>query len=154
MKSLNFLAVALCFQGEVPMAKGQDMEVCKVWREGGQHWWSSQPTYCCKDCCLETLGPATECTQERCGLCPERGSSLASSESCSLQEDALTGHVETIGCPSSYYCHFDASTRESYCLPKLSNDEMCSNDLECASGHCYIQQGRNMCYGCIAGKNP
>ena len=49
----------------------QDMEVCKLWREGGTDYWSSQPTYCCKDCCLITLTPADSCTKDKCRSCPK-----------------------------------------------------------------------------------
>lgn len=148
--------VFACLIGQQATVQAQDMEVCKVWREGGPHWWSSQSTYCCKDCCLTTLGPASECTRSRCRRCPSHEAGQ-----CQINQNQETGETESQGCASTQYCKYSETEVEGggqigtfHCVDKLVNDATCNSGLECQSGLCYIREKRNFCYGCLAGNNP
>ena len=157
MRTYAIVLISACLVGQYAQVRAQDMEVCKMWREGGDHWWSSQSTYCCKDCCLTTLGPASECTRSKCRRCPSHEASQ-----CQIGQNQQTGEVESQGCSDTQYCKYSETETEGgggqfgtfHCADKLINNVTCNNGLECQSGLCYIREKRNCCCGCLAGNNP
>lgn len=102
IRSLSFALFFMVINrpGDAMAHDAPDMEVCKVWREGGDHWWSPQATYCCKDCCLTTLGGAEECTAEKCSQCTK----TTVVGECQNILNSYTGEITTEGCNENQFC--------------------------------------------------
>ena len=60
IKLFAFIAITACFNNDLRV-QSQDpdfSDYCMLYQKGGDDYWSPDNTYCCKDCCLTTLGSA------------------------------------------------------------------------------------------------